>query len=111
MAEIETPAERPGCSSAWHLYVVRLAMERLSIDRDRVALEMAARNIGTSVHFRPVHLHRYWRERYDFRSGGFPVAEDAGTRVLSLPLHPSMTDRDADDAAEALLDVIARHRR
>jgi len=108
---VEPPVERPGVSSAWHLFVVKLAVERLRIDRDRVVLEMAARNVGTSVHFRPVHLHSWYRERYGHAPADFPVAAAAWPRVLSLPLHPSMADADVDDVVAALADVLERGRR
>ncbi len=111
VAEVETPVERDGFGPAWHLYVVKLAMDRLCIDRDRVVAELAARNIGTSVHFRPVHLHAYYRDRYGLRPDDFPVAQDAWPRVLSLPIHPAMTDADADDVVTALSGVLRRNRR
>lgn len=110
-AEVETPVERDGFGHAWHLYVVKLATDRLRIDRDGVVRELAVRNVGTSVHFRPVHLHAHYRGRYGLLPGDFPVAEDAWPRVLSLPIHPAMTDADADDVVAALADVIRRNRR
>jgi dTDP-4-amino-4,6-dideoxygalactose transaminase len=109
--EIEVPVEREGASSAWHLYVIRLNLERLSIDRGRFIEELAARNIGTSVHFIPVHLHPYYRDRYGFAPEDFPVAFGAYQRIVSLPLHPRLTDRDVDDVIEAVGDVVKRHRR
>ncbi len=72
MPEIEIPVERADVESAWHLYVIRLHLDQLSIDRNRFIEELAARNIGTSVHFIPVHLHPYYRDRYGFRAGGLP---------------------------------------
>ncbi len=94
MPEIEVPVERDGASSAWHLYVIRLNLDRLTIDRGRFIEELAARNIGTSVHFIPVHLHPYYRDRYGFAPEDFPVAYGAYQRIVSLPLHPA-SDRSA----------------
>jgi dTDP-4-amino-4,6-dideoxygalactose transaminase len=110
MPEIEIPVERTAVSSAWHLYVIRLHLDRLSIDRNRFIEELAARNIGTSVHFIPVHVHPYYRDRYGFAPEDFPVAHAAYQRIVSLPLHPRLTDGDVDDVIEAVGDVVTRYR-
>ncbi len=108
---IELPQERPEVWSAWHLYVIRLELDQLTIDRDRFIEEMAARNIGTSVHFIPIHHHSYYRDRKGFESDNFPVADAAFERIISLPLHPGLSDRDVDDVIEAVLDVVRIFRR
>lgn len=108
---LELPVERPHVEHAWHLYVVRLRLDRLSIDRDQVIRELTERNIGTSVHFIPVHLHPWYRERYGFVPGQFPVAYGSYLRTLSLPLHPGLSDEDVEDVVSALLDVVERFRR
>lgn len=108
---VELPAVRPGFGHAWHLYVIHLRLERLTIDRDGFVEELAARNVGASVHFRPVHRHRYWRERLGDVAVQLPVAEAAAPRVVSLPLHPAMTDADVDDVVDAVVDVVLAHRR
>jgi dTDP-4-amino-4,6-dideoxygalactose transaminase len=109
--ELEVPAVRPLVQHAWHLYVLRLRPERLTIDRDRFIAELVARNIGVSVHFIPIHLHPYYRQRYGFTPGCFPVAERNYERMLSLPLHPRLTDQDVADVIGAVLDVVEKHRR
>ena len=108
---VELPVERGHVEHAWHLYVVRLRLDRLRIDRDQVIRELTARNIGTSVHFIPVHLHPWYRERYGFVPGQFPVAYASYLRTISLPLHPGLTDEDAGDVTDAVLDVVERFRR
>ncbi len=108
---LELPAERAHVEHAWHLYVVRLRLEALRIDRAQVIRELAERNIGTSVHFIPVHLHPWYRERYGFVPGQFPVAYGSYLRTVSLPLHPGLTDADVGDVASALLDVLDHFRR
>ncbi len=108
---LELPVARPHVEHAWHLYVVRLRLERLRIDREQVIHELTARNIGTSVHFIPVHLHPWYRDRYGFVPGQFPVAYASYLRALSLPLHPGLSDEDVADVASALLDVLDRFRR
>lgn len=108
---LECPAERPEVGHAWHLFVLRLRPEALGIERDRFIEELGARNIGTSVHFIPVHLHPYYRDRYGWTPDAFPVAYGNYLRSLSIPLHPRMTDQDAHDVIEAVLDVVDRHHR
>ncbi len=102
---LETPTARAHVEHAWHLYVLRLRPGALSIGRDRVIDELTARNIGTSVHFIPIHLHPYYRTRYGFVPNDFPVAFDAFERMLSLPLNPRMSDEDVNDVIDAVLDV------
>ncbi|HKQ53293.1 MAG TPA: DegT/DnrJ/EryC1/StrS aminotransferase family protein, partial [Pyrinomonadaceae bacterium] len=70
--ELSLPAERPEVEHAWHLYVVRLNLERLRITRDQFIEELKERRIGTSVHFIPVHLHPYYRDKYGYRPEDFP---------------------------------------
>ena len=96
---------------AWHLYVLRLRPGALSIGRVGFIEELKARNIGTSVHFIPIHLHPYYREKYGFRPADYPVALGNYERMLSLPLNPRLTDADVEDVIGAVLDVVERHRR
>ena len=108
---VETPSERTGFGHAWHLYVVRLRLSMLTIGRDRFVEELAARGVETSVHFRPVHLHTHWRRRFGELADALPVAMSEWPRVLSLPLHPSLSDADADHVVDAVRDVVRVHRR
>ncbi|GAB4257785.1 MAG: UDP-4-amino-4,6-dideoxy-N-acetyl-beta-L-altrosami ne transaminase [Deferrisomatales bacterium] len=91
------PVEPPGRASAWHLFAVRLPR-----DRDRMHRELAARGIGTQVHYTPVHLQPYYRERFGTGAGDCPAAERYAARTLSLPLFPAMGDRDVGRVVEAL---------
>ena len=114
LADLDTvalPEEPAGVESAWHLFVVRLAVERLRIDRARVIEELRALGIGTSVHFIPLHLQPYYRRTLGTRPGDFPGAEDLFRRCISLPLHPALGESDVDRVVEALRDVLARQRR
>ncbi|MBK7704112.1 MAG: DegT/DnrJ/EryC1/StrS aminotransferase family protein [bacterium] len=106
----ELPVERPEVQHAWHLYPLRLRSERLAITRDAFIEELRARNIGTSVHFIPIHTFTYYRERYGYRPEDFPVALDCSEREISLPLHPGLSDRDADDVIEAVRGIIGENR-
>ena len=95
----------------WHLYILRLRPPALRIGRDRFIEELAARNIGTSVHFIPIHVHPYYRDKYRYAADAFPVAYDAFQRMLSLPLNPRLSDQDVADVIEAVLDIVRTHRR
>lgn len=79
---------------SWHLYVVQLELEKLTINRDQFIQMMADSGIGTSVHFIPLHMQPYWRDRYHFNDQSYPVAADVFSRVVSLPLYTKMTDAD-----------------
>lgn len=111
MEEVEVPKVKPGVEPAWHIYAIRLCVDKLRIDRDRFIEELRMRKIGASVHFIPVHLHRYYREKYGFVPNDFPVALESYYRLVSLPLHPRLSDKDVDDVIEAINDVVKRFRR
>jgi dTDP-4-amino-4,6-dideoxygalactose transaminase len=108
--EIRLPVTRPGATHAWHLYPIGLELERLTIDRARFIGELRAENIGSSVHFIPIHFHPHFRETLGNREGQFPVAEDAYRRAISLPLFPTMTERDVDDVAAAVRKIVGHFR-
>ena len=110
-AALEPPVTRAHVDHAWHLYVLRLRPGALRIGRDQFIDELTHRNIGTSVHFIPVHVHPYYREKYGYTPHDFPVAFSNFERLISLPLHPGLTDQDVADVIEAVLDVVQTHRR
>lgn len=99
---VANPADR----HAWHLYVIQLELERLSISRDVFIKKMAEKGIGTSVHFIPLHIHPYWRDRYGFKPEDFPVANDCFRRAVSLPIYSKMTDEDVERVKEAVKEVL-----
>jgi len=103
---LELPTELPEVESSWHLYVIRLHLAQLRIDRNGFIEELKSRNIGTSVHYLPVHMQPYYREKYGYRPEHCPVAAEAFDRMISLPLHPGMTDRDVEDVAEAIGEIV-----
>jgi dTDP-4-amino-4,6-dideoxygalactose transaminase len=108
--ELELPTERPEVESACHLYVVRLNLDRLSVDRAQFIEELRARNIGTSVHFIPIHLHPYYRDKYGYRPEDFPIAYENYQRVVSLPLHPRLSEEDVARIIGAVKEVVAIYR-
>jgi len=96
---------------SWHLYVIRLNLQRLQIDRNRFIEELKRKGIGTSVHFIPLHMHPYYRETYGYESDDFPVAYETFKRIISLPIYPKMTDIDVERVIEAVTDVVKSYRR
>jgi len=108
--EVVPPAVRHGIDPAWHLYPIRLDRARLKADRGQVFAALRAENIGVNVHYIPVHRHPYYRERFGYRGGEYPVAEDAYERLISLPMFHGMSDQDVDDVIRAVEKVIAHFR-
>ncbi len=96
------PQARVGDVHAWHLYVVRLA-EGAAVSRDMLIERLFDAGIGCSVHYIPLHLHPYWRERYGLRPEQFPHSQQAYERMVSLPLYTRMTDADVQRVVEAVL--------
>lgn len=107
---VQTPTVRPGREHAWHLYVIQIDPETAGADRDTVIRELTARGIGTSVHFIPLHLHPYYRDKYDYRPDDFPRAHAAFRRLVSLPLFPKMTDADVERVISAVRDIVEASR-
>lgn len=108
---IVLPAVRADVNPAWHLYPVRLNLERLTADRAQIFRALRAENIGVNVHYIPVHRHRYYRDRFGYRGGEYPVAENAYDRLISLPMFHGMSDQDADDTIAAVSKVMRHYER
>jgi dTDP-4-amino-4,6-dideoxygalactose transaminase len=108
---LEIPVERPDVESAWHLYILRLRLEALRIDRNDFIEKLRAHNISSSVHYVPIHLHRFYREKYGYQPMDFPVAYGNYLRIISLPIYPRMTDADVADVIEAVLDIARAFKR
>jgi perosamine synthetase len=102
---LRLPGVRTEVEPAWHLYPVRV----VGLDREKVFHALRAEGIGVNVHYIPVHLHPYYRERFGYAGGESPVAEDASERLLSLPMFHGMTDDDVDDVVEAVGKVANRY--
>jgi perosamine synthetase len=109
--EVETPVDAAPDVHAWHLYMLRLHLDRLSITREAFIQELTKANIGTSVHFIPLHLHPFYREQYSLQPGDFPNALGIYQRVISLPIYPGMSDDDVEDVIAAVGRVIEAHRK
>jgi len=111
MDEITLPVEREGVEHAWHLFIVRLNLNRLNRTRDEIAHDLRRENIGTGVHFYGLHLHPYYRETLGIRAEDYPEATSASEDILSLPLHPQITDKNLHEVVFALKKVLAHRRK
>jgi perosamine synthetase len=105
LAGVVPPAVRPDVKPAWHLYPIRLNLEKLTADRVQVFRALRAENIGVNVHYIPVHRHPYYRDRFGYAGGEYPIAEDAYERLISLPMFHGMNDRDVEDVIHAVRKV------
>jgi len=103
------PATRPDIDPAWHLYPIRLDLAKLTTDRAQIFRALRAENIGVNVHYIPVHRHPYYVEKFGYRGGEYPVAEDAYERLVSLPMFHAMTDQDVSDVIRAVGKVVGHY--
>ena len=101
------PSVRENALPAWHLYPIRLELTKLSVGRAEVFRALRAENIGVNLHYIPVHLHPYYRERFGYRGGEFPIAENAYQALISLPMFHGMSDADVDDVIRAVELVLS----
>jgi perosamine synthetase len=109
-AELEVPRTRPDRSTSWHLYILRLDLEKLRCDRAEFIKALDQEQVSTSVHFIPLHLHPYYRQTYGYRPTDFPVAYREYQRVVSLPIYSRMTDEDVDRVIDAVIRIVAANR-
>ncbi|MGH9339479.1 MAG: UDP-4-amino-4,6-dideoxy-N-acetyl-beta-L-altrosamine transaminase [Acidobacteriota bacterium] len=107
--EIKTPVTLPDREPAWHLYVIRLNLDRLKTSREVIFRALRAENIGVNVHYIPVPWHSYY-QRLGYVKGNWPVAERAYETLISLPIFPAMTDRDGQNVICAVKKVIGHFR-
>lgn len=103
---VKIPIERQYTTHSWHLYILRLVLDKLTIDRDKFTELMGEANIGTSVHFIPVHLMSFYRNNYGCKEGDLPLTEKYFDSIVSLPLYPKMTDRDVKDVIDVVTSII-----
>jgi dTDP-4-amino-4,6-dideoxygalactose transaminase len=111
LPELRLPIRHPDRNHTFHLYPVRFQTGRLAIGRDEIIQELVGCNIGTSVHFIPVHLHPYYRDKYNYAATDFPVAARIYGELVSLPLYPAMTEEDVASVCQAVRAIVAEFRR
>lgn len=102
-----TPFVHDDGRHAWHLYVLQVDDKKAGVTRNEMITALKDEyNIGTSVHFIPVHIHPYYQKQFGYKEADFPNAMNYYKRTLSLPLYPSMSDDDVDDVIEAVRDIV-----
>jgi len=102
---IIVPAVLPQLVPAWHLYPIRFELGQFTVGRAEIFRALRAENIGVNVHYIPVHLHPYYRDRFGYKGGEFPIAEAAYESLISLPMFHGMTDEDVSDVIGAVEKV------
>jgi dTDP-4-amino-4,6-dideoxygalactose transaminase len=108
---LEPPAMKSDRATSWHLYILRLHLDKLQIDRNSFIQQLKERGIGTSVHFIPLHLHPYYQRAFGYQKGDFPVAEAEFQRCISLPIYPGMSDRDVEQVIDKVTEISIRTKR
>lgn len=109
--DIQVPPRRPRDRHAWHLYMIRLNLDQLTLDRAEIVRRLTSAGVGVSVHFIPLHLHPHYQARYGYAPGDFPMAERIFERSISLPIWPGMSDAQVDRVSSTVLEVCAAARR
>ncbi|MEP6995975.1 MAG: DegT/DnrJ/EryC1/StrS family aminotransferase [Acidobacteriota bacterium] len=109
--EIELPPADSNRIHSWHLFPIRLRLERLRIDRNAFLDELRAAGIGFSVHWRPLHLHPYYRDSFGWSPDDLPNATAVWERLVSLPLFPGMRDEEILRVVRSVSELCAKHRR
>jgi UDP-4-amino-4,6-dideoxy-N-acetyl-beta-L-altrosamine transaminase len=111
MSEVRPLLTREDVSHAYHLYIVQFDLEQLTVDRNEIFAALRAEGIGVNVHYIPVHLHPFYRQRFGTGPGLCPIAEGAYERLITLPIFPQMSTSDIDDVIEAVRKVVREYRR
>lgn len=109
IASLEIPTQRANVQHAWFNYPLRLNLTKLNINRDNFINELHNLKIGTSVHFIPVHIHPYYKDKYNFSENDLPITYKEYLRILSIPIYPKMTEEDINDVIEAVLKISEKY--
>lgn len=108
---LEIPYIKPDRETSWHLYVIKLNLEMLKIDRNEFIEKLKNKNIGTSVHFIPLYRHPYYLKNFTYNIKDFPVSEKIYPKIVSLPIYPGMTEKHIDYVIDVILDVCKKFKR
>jgi len=109
--QIELPFIPKDRLHSWHLFPIRLNLKRLKVDRDAFIDELKRAGVGSSVHWRPLHLHPYYRKTFGFRPKDFPVATAEWKRLISLPIFPGMTSDEIEYVIKTVKSLCRRYAR
>jgi perosamine synthetase len=109
--ELELPPDPPNRIHAWHLFPIRLRLDRLRIDRNRFMEELKKEGVGCSVHWRPLHLHPYYIRTFGWRKADLPATTAIWPRLISLPIFPGMREVEISTVVRSIVELCRRHRR
>jgi dTDP-4-amino-4,6-dideoxygalactose transaminase/nucleoside-diphosphate-sugar epimerase len=109
--EIALPGQLQDVASAHHLYIIILDTDRLKISRDEFMNALKKENIGVGLHFRSLHVQKYYRDTFKLKSSSLPNAAYLSERILSLPMYPKMTQYDVDTVIKAVKKLIAYYKK
>jgi dTDP-4-amino-4,6-dideoxygalactose transaminase len=109
LEQIELPPDPTDRIHSWHLFPIRLRLDRLSIDRNTFMVKLRERGVGCSVHWRPLHLHPYYEETFHWRPEHLPEASRQWPRILSLPLFPGMRDEEREQVVAVVRELCSSH--
>lgn len=102
---------KPDRESSWHLFPVRLELEKLNINRARFIDELRNNKVGAGVHFMPVHQHLYYKDTFNLNDDDFPVASNTFPRLVSLPIYPGMTDHNVDYVIDVVTSLLQKYKK
>lgn len=111
LGEVIVPKQHPDRIHSWHLFVIRLKLEMIGCDRAQIIQELKLAGIGTSVHWMPLHMHPYYREKYGYRREDLPVSARLFDEIISMPIYPGMTEVYVRTVCDVLTEIIGRHRK
>jgi perosamine synthetase len=111
VGEIELPLVPTNRIHSWHLFPIRLRLDRLKIDRNQFITQLRERGVGCSVHWRPLHLHPYYAEQFGWRPDQFSVATALWERLITLPLFPGMRDEEHQSVVDVVRELCRQNRR
>ena len=104
--ELINPCAAEDRETSWHLYVLRLRLDRLNVDRSEFVASLARQGVSCSVHFIPLHLQPFYQRTFGYQAGDFPVAENQYRACFSLPIYPGMSNAETNHVIRAVLNTI-----
>jgi dTDP-4-amino-4,6-dideoxygalactose transaminase len=107
--ELTLPTQRPNRKHSWHLYVIRLKLDRLLLDRAAFIEHLKRAGIGASVHWLPLHMHPYYRDTYSYKPGDLSQSAELYPEIISLPIFPDMSDAEIEHVCNHVKRIIANH--
>jgi len=106
---IDLPDKEILDESAWHLFILKLKLENLNINRNQFIEEMEKAGVGCGVHFIPAYRFTYFELILDYTPNDFPYCEESFNRVVSLPLYPDLTDNEIEYVCQTIKEIVVKY--